>query len=207
MRFFAVDHVEHVLQRHRLEVQPVGGIVIGRDRFGVAVEHDDFISPAPPGQTPPGSSSNRTRCPAQCGLARRPGSGSWAGLTVRLHLRSRRRCIDKASARQILPRRCLRAGRWAEYPISAAGGEYPGPIPGNLSGEQARQMAVGKTGAVLRCAVYLRGCFPATAGRFQPPASQSRQFAPGTRDRSRFERRLLQPATPERRRGTPKTAG
>ncbi len=35
-----VHHVEHVLQRKRFEVQPVSGIVIGRDRFRVAVEHD-----------------------------------------------------------------------------------------------------------------------------------------------------------------------
>src|SRR3972149_4430742 len=35
-----LDHVHHVLERERLEVQPVGGVVVGRDRLGVAVDHD-----------------------------------------------------------------------------------------------------------------------------------------------------------------------
>ena len=37
--FLLVD-VEDVLQRERLEVQPVGGVVVRRDRLGVAVDHD-----------------------------------------------------------------------------------------------------------------------------------------------------------------------
>jgi hypothetical protein len=43
-RLLPVDHVQHVLQRHRLKIQPVGGVVVGRDRLGVAVEHDDLIA-------------------------------------------------------------------------------------------------------------------------------------------------------------------
>ncbi len=39
-----VDHIEDVLQGHRLKVQPVGGVVVGGDSLGVAVEHDDFIA-------------------------------------------------------------------------------------------------------------------------------------------------------------------
>ena len=34
------DHVQHVLQRQRLEVEPVGRVVVGADRLRVAVEHD-----------------------------------------------------------------------------------------------------------------------------------------------------------------------
>src|SRR5712675_659407 len=38
--FFLVDDLEDVLQRKRLEIEAVGGIVVGRDRFRVAVDHD-----------------------------------------------------------------------------------------------------------------------------------------------------------------------
>ena len=38
--FFLVDDLEHVLQRQRLEVEAVGGVVIGGHRFRVAVDHD-----------------------------------------------------------------------------------------------------------------------------------------------------------------------
>src|SRR4029453_4385245 len=34
-----LDDPEHVLERQRLEVQPVGGVVVGGDRLGVAVDH------------------------------------------------------------------------------------------------------------------------------------------------------------------------
>ena len=34
-----LDDAEHVLERQRLEVQAVGGVVVGRDRLGVAVDH------------------------------------------------------------------------------------------------------------------------------------------------------------------------
>ena len=35
-----VDDLQDVLERQRLEVQPVGGVVVGRDGLGVAVDHD-----------------------------------------------------------------------------------------------------------------------------------------------------------------------
>ena len=35
-----LDHRHHVLERERLEVQPVGGVVVGRHRLRVAVDHD-----------------------------------------------------------------------------------------------------------------------------------------------------------------------
>ena len=36
---FAHD-LQHVFGRQRLEIEPVGGVVIGRDGFGIAVDHD-----------------------------------------------------------------------------------------------------------------------------------------------------------------------
>ncbi len=37
---FNVHDVHHVLERQRLEVEAVGRVVVGRDRLGVAVDHD-----------------------------------------------------------------------------------------------------------------------------------------------------------------------
>jgi hypothetical protein len=37
-----LDHVEHILSGERLEVEPITGVVVGRHRLGIAVEHDRF---------------------------------------------------------------------------------------------------------------------------------------------------------------------
>lgn len=39
---FQLDDFQHVFQRQRLEVQAVGGVVIGGDGFRIAVDHDGF---------------------------------------------------------------------------------------------------------------------------------------------------------------------
>ena len=39
-----VHDLEHVLERERLEVEPVGGVVVGRDGLGVAVDHDRLVA-------------------------------------------------------------------------------------------------------------------------------------------------------------------
>ena len=44
LRLLALDHRQNVFERQRLEVQPVGGVVIGRDRLRVAVHHDRLES-------------------------------------------------------------------------------------------------------------------------------------------------------------------
>ena len=41
-RLLLLHDVEDVFQGQRLEVQTVGGVVVGRDRLGVAVDHDRF---------------------------------------------------------------------------------------------------------------------------------------------------------------------
>ena len=35
----AIDHRHHVLERQRLEVETIGGVVVGRHRLGIAVDH------------------------------------------------------------------------------------------------------------------------------------------------------------------------
>ena len=40
LRLLLLDDVHHVLEGERLEVQAVGRVVVGRDRLGVAVDHD-----------------------------------------------------------------------------------------------------------------------------------------------------------------------
>ena len=39
-----VDDLDHVLGGERLEIQPVGGVVIGRHRLRIAVDHDGFVA-------------------------------------------------------------------------------------------------------------------------------------------------------------------
>ena len=39
-----VHDLEHVLERQRLEVEPVGGVVVGGDRLRVAVDHDGLVA-------------------------------------------------------------------------------------------------------------------------------------------------------------------
>ena len=39
---FALVDFHHVLERERLEVEAVGGVVVGRDGLGVGVDHHDF---------------------------------------------------------------------------------------------------------------------------------------------------------------------
>ncbi len=43
-RLFLVDDLEHVLERQRLEVQAVGGVVVGRHGLRVAVDHDGLVA-------------------------------------------------------------------------------------------------------------------------------------------------------------------
>ena len=41
-RFFLVVNIEHVFERERLEIKFVAGVVIGRNRFRIRVDHDGF---------------------------------------------------------------------------------------------------------------------------------------------------------------------
>jgi len=43
-RFFKVYDLKHVFERQRLEVQPVGGVVVGGYGFRVAVDHDGLVA-------------------------------------------------------------------------------------------------------------------------------------------------------------------
>ncbi len=36
-------HRQHIFESERFEVQPVAGVVIGRDRLRIAVDHDGFV--------------------------------------------------------------------------------------------------------------------------------------------------------------------
>ena len=42
--FFEVDDFKHVFERERLEVQPIGSVVVGGHRFRVAVDHDGLVA-------------------------------------------------------------------------------------------------------------------------------------------------------------------
>ena len=40
----SADDLEHVLGGQRLEIEPVGGVVVGRDGLRIAVDHDRFVA-------------------------------------------------------------------------------------------------------------------------------------------------------------------
>src|SRR5690606_9969081 len=42
-RLFDLDNLQHILERQRLEVQAVGGVVVGGHGFRVAVDHDGLV--------------------------------------------------------------------------------------------------------------------------------------------------------------------
>ena len=72
-RALAFADGEHLLGAERLEVEPVGGVVVGRDRLGVAVDHHGLVAERAEATGRRGRSSSRTRCPARSGSARSRG--------------------------------------------------------------------------------------------------------------------------------------
>ena len=64
---FGVVDLEHVLEGQGFEVQPVGGVVVGRHRLGVAVDHDGLEARPRSTSSRHARSCSRTRCPGRCG--------------------------------------------------------------------------------------------------------------------------------------------
>ena len=44
LRALGVDDLQHVLGGERLEIEPVGGVVVGRHRLRIAVDHDGLVA-------------------------------------------------------------------------------------------------------------------------------------------------------------------
>ena len=44
LRLLGGDDLEHVLDGKRLEIETVGGVVVGRHRLGIAIDHDGFVA-------------------------------------------------------------------------------------------------------------------------------------------------------------------
>ena len=42
LRLFAFDDRQNILERERFEIEAVGSVVVGRDRFRIAIHHDGF---------------------------------------------------------------------------------------------------------------------------------------------------------------------
>ena len=116
LRAFALDHVQHVLQRQRLEIEPVGGVVIGRDRLRVAVEHDGLEAHI--GQGKSGLTATIVELDALADAVRAAAQdqdlcdGRWG----RPHPGIHSRCTYTACARRTRRRRCPRDGRWPPVP-------------------------------------------------------------------------------------------
>ena len=114
-----VHDLEHVLQRERLEVEPVGGVVVGRHGLGVAVDHDRLVA---------GLGQRQRRVHA--GVVEldalpdpvRPGAEDDHGLLARgARPRSPRRRTSSGTAwpRRTRRRRCRRSCRPAGCPARA----------------------------------------------------------------------------------------
>ena len=69
-RLQRVAHVAHALHREGLEEQPVAGVVVGRHRLRVAVDHHGLEPGLRRARTRRARSSSRTRHPARCGWGR-----------------------------------------------------------------------------------------------------------------------------------------
>ena len=68
-----VENGQHVLGGQRLEIEPVRGVVVGRDGLRIAVDHDRLVTRRAAARTRRGSSNSRTRSPARSGSGRRRG--------------------------------------------------------------------------------------------------------------------------------------
>ena len=44
LRPLAIHHRKHVFQRERLEIKPVGSVVVGGDGLRIAIHHDGFVA-------------------------------------------------------------------------------------------------------------------------------------------------------------------
>ena len=44
VRLLQSHDLQHILGGQRLEIEPVRGVVVGRDGFGIAVDHDRFVA-------------------------------------------------------------------------------------------------------------------------------------------------------------------
>ncbi len=73
VRALGVDDLQHILGGQRLEIEPVRGVVVGRDRLRIAVDHDGLEAGLLQREGRHGSSNSRTRCPGRCGWGRRRG--------------------------------------------------------------------------------------------------------------------------------------
>jgi hypothetical protein len=71
---FELQDLQHVFGGQRLEIEPVRGVVVGRHRLRVAVDHDRFEAGVLAARRRRDSSNSRTRCPGRSGSARRRGS-------------------------------------------------------------------------------------------------------------------------------------
>src|SRR5207248_6583638 len=44
LRLFFLDDGEHVFERERFEIEAIGSIVVGGNRFRIAIHHDGFVA-------------------------------------------------------------------------------------------------------------------------------------------------------------------
>ena len=184
LRLLDADDLEHVLGGQRLEIEPVGGVVVGRDGLGIAVDHDRLVARV--GQREAGVAAaiveldalaDAVRAAAEDDhlLARRSAPPRWPARRRRAPRRSSR---YRRSARRTRRRRCRSACRPGGR--RAARGA-PRPRPRSVPASWARRASEKP------CALSRRSG-PAVVGqavRAEPasPSRRSPRAGAGTRGR------------------------
>ena len=155
-------HLEDVLERQRLEVQPVGGVVVGGHRLGVAVDHHGLETGLASTWSRRAHSCSRTRCPGRCGWVRTRGSAPWASRSA-ARPRSRRRdrarscCSGTASWPRTRRRRCRRS-------CTPGGCRAAGAAPGRRPRPPVPAAARRSGGPTGRCACRARSSSSSSTG-------------------------------------------
>ena len=109
-----VENILHIFCGQWLEVEPVGGVVVGRDGLGVAVHHHRLVARLPQRHARHGRSSSRTRSPARCGSAPTRGSPPGDAPRARPRPRPRRSRSDRACRPRTPRRTCRPSCTWVQ---------------------------------------------------------------------------------------------
>ena len=125
-RPLGLDHLEHVLERERLEVEAVGGVVVGGDGLGVAVDHHRLVAGVLQRHDRVHAGVVELDALPDPVRARSRGSAPPASPAAAPRSPRRRRSSGTACGRRTRPRRCPRSCRPAGCrAASAACGRRP----------------------------------------------------------------------------------
>ena len=151
-RLLRRDHLEHVLEGQRFEIQAVGGVVVGRDGLGVAVDHDRLVPRLPQSQ-----------------------GGMHAGVVELDPLADAVRTRAQDDHSLLVPRLDLGLGVVAGVVVRRVGGELGGTGVDGLEHRTDAQRVPHATDHVLPTAPQGRDLYVGEAGLLGPPQQCGRE--------------------------------